>query len=121
MTKAGTLCRQQAHSPYVVRYPRPPGSFPPPEENTHNAWYVHTAITGAASGPLHGKRIAVQDNMMIAGVPMMNGCSILEGYVPEIDAMVVQRILDASGEIVGKALCRRVPPHLAAGYARVGI
>jgi VIT1/CCC1 family predicted Fe2+/Mn2+ transporter len=52
----------------VVRYPRTPGVFPPPEENTHNAWYVKTAITGAASGPLHGKRIAVKDNVMVAGV-----------------------------------------------------
>jgi hypothetical protein len=42
----------------VVRYPRTPGSFPPPEENTHNAWYVKTAITGAASGPLHHGRPA---------------------------------------------------------------
>src|SRR5262249_59484248 len=81
------------------------GVFPPPEENTHNAWYVKTSITGAASGPLHGKRIAVKDNVMVAGVPMMNGCSILEGYVPEIDATVVQRILDAGGEIVGKVHC----------------
>src|SRR6185436_10178499 len=45
----------------AVRYPRTPGSFPSPEENTHNAWYVKTAIKGAASGPLHGKRIAVKD------------------------------------------------------------
>src|SRR6266571_4118097 len=89
----------------VVRYPRTPGSFPPPEENTHNAWYVKTAIQGAASGPLHGKRIAVKDNVMVAGVPMMNGCSILEGYVPEIDATIVQRILEAGGEIVGKVHC----------------
>ena len=89
----------------VVRYPRTPGVFPPPEENTHNAWYVKTSITGAASGPLYGKRIAVKDNVMVAGVPMMNGCSILEGYVPEIDAAVVQRILDAGGEIVGKVHC----------------
>src|SRR5262249_59207790 len=81
------------------------GVFPPPEENTHNAWYVKTAITGAASGRLHGKRIAVKDNVMVAGVPMMNGCSILEGYVPEIDATVVQRILEAGGEIVGKVHC----------------
>ena len=89
----------------VVRYPRTPGSFPPPEENTHNAWYVKTAIQGATSGPLHGKRIAVKDNVMVAGVPMMNGCSILEGYVLEIDATVVQRILEAGGEIVGKVHC----------------
>jgi amidase len=36
---------------------------------------------------------------------MMNGASTLEGYVPEYDATVVTRILDAGGEIVGKAHC----------------
>ena len=34
---------------------------------------------------------------------MMNGASVLEGYVPDIDATVVTRILDAGGTIVGKA------------------
>ena len=42
---------------------------------------------------------------MLAGVPMMNGASTLEGYVPEIDATIVTRILDAGGTIVGKAHC----------------
>ena len=40
---------------------------------------------------------------MLAEVPMMVGASILEGYVPEIDATVVTRMLDAGGEIAGKA------------------
>ena len=42
---------------------------------------------------------------MVAGVPMMNGNSILEGYVPDIDATVVTRLLDAGAEIVGKTHC----------------
>ena len=33
---------------------------------------------------------------------MMNGASTLEGYVPDIDATVVTRILDAGGTITGK-------------------
>jgi amidase len=36
---------------------------------------------------------------------MMNGTSLLEGYVPDIDATIVTRMLDAGGEIVGKAVC----------------
>src|SRR3984957_4846098 len=88
-----------------VKYPRTPGRFPSLEENTHNAWYVKTAIRGAAEGPLKGKRVAIKDNAMVAGVPMMNGNSILEGYVPEIDATVVTRMLDAGAEIVGKVHC----------------
>ena len=36
---------------------------------------------------------------------MMNGSALLEGYVPELDATVVTRILDAGGTIAGKAAC----------------
>jgi amidase len=41
----------------------------------------------------------------LAGVPMMNGSSTLEGYTPDVDATLVTRILDAGGTIVGKAHC----------------
>jgi len=88
-----------------VRYPRLPGQRPAPADNTLGAWYVKTTIEGAASGPLKGKSVAVKDNILVAGVPMMNGASTLEGYVPEIDATVVTRILDAGGTIVGKTVC----------------
>jgi len=88
-----------------VKYPRTPGWFPSREENKHNAWYVKTSIKGADSGPLKGKKVAIKDNVMVAGVPMMNGNSILEGYVPDIDATVVTRLLDAGAEIVGKTHC----------------
>ena len=35
----------------------------------------------------------------------MNGSRILEGFIPDVDATVVSRILDAGGHIVGKAVC----------------
>jgi len=89
----------------VVSYPRTPGRRPAPEENRHGAWYVKTEVQGAASGKLHGKKIALKDNICLAGVPMMNGASTMEGYVPDIDATVVTRILDAGGTIVGKTAC----------------
>jgi amidase len=89
----------------AVKYPRTPGYYPPPEENKHNAWYVKTSIKGAADGPLKGRTVAVKDNVMVAGVPMMNGCSILEGYMPEVDATVIARLLDAGAEVVGKVHC----------------
>ncbi len=88
-----------------VKYPRTPGYRPSAEENTHNAWYYKTRIAGASQGKLKDKTVALKDNVMLAGVPMMNGASTLEGYVPEIDATVVTRILDAGGTIVGKAHC----------------
>jgi amidase len=89
----------------AVKYPRTPGIRPQPEENPRNAWYVKTRVEGAPSGKLKGKTIVLKDNVMLAGVQMMNGASTLEGYTPEIDATIVTRILDAGGTIVGKAHC----------------
>ncbi len=88
-----------------VRYPRSPGRFPTPTENPLNAWYVKTEVRGAPDGKLRGKRIALKDTICLAGVPMMNGSSIMEGYTPEIDATIVTRMLDAGAMITGKAHC----------------
>ena len=88
-----------------VRYPRVPGYRPEGAENKYNAWYYKTRIEGAAEGKLKGKTVALKDNVMLAGVPMMNGAATLEGYVPEIDATVVERLLDAGATIEGKAHC----------------
>ncbi len=88
-----------------VKYPRTPGYRPSPEDNKHNAWYVKTTVQGAARGKLKGRTIALKDNIMLAGVPMMNGAATLEGYVPDIDATVVTRVLDAGATIVGKVHC----------------
>jgi amidase len=88
-----------------VRYPRLPGARPAPEANQYGAWYIKTRVEGAPSGKLKGKQVALKDNICLAGVPMMNGASTLEGYVPDIDATMVARILDAGGTIVGKTVC----------------
>ncbi len=48
---------------------------------------------------------ALKDNVLVAGVPMMNGSSFMDGYVPELDATVVTRLLDAGAEITGKLHC----------------
>ena len=88
-----------------VRYPRTPGLKPSAADNPLNAWAVKSEVRGAAHGPLSGKRVVLKDNICLAGVPMMNGASSLEGYVPDVDATLVTRILDAGGTIVGKAHC----------------
>jgi amidase len=89
----------------TVKYPRTPGYRPSPEENKYNAWSVKTEIKGAARGKLAGKTVVVKDNVCVAGVPMMNGSSTLEGYVPNIDATIITRILDAGATIKGKSHC----------------
>ena len=44
----------------------------------------------------------MKDNVCVAGIPMLNGSPIMEGYVPREDATVVTRLLDAGAEVVGK-------------------
>ena len=82
---------------------QPPDTGRRPRRTPTNAWYWKSEVKGRAGGPLKGKRVALKDNICLAGVPMMNGATVLEGYVPDIDATVVTRILDAGGTIVGKA------------------
>ncbi|MGB3867501.1 MAG: amidase [Xanthobacteraceae bacterium] len=89
----------------VVTYPRTPGYAPAPEDNPRNAWYRKTSVKGAPKGKLKGRTVALKDNIMLAGVPMMNGSATLEGFVPDFDATVVTRMLDAGAEIVGKTHC----------------
>jgi amidase len=99
---------QFAEPTLQVKYPRDAGFRPPASENRLNAWYWRCSIKGAPSGPLAGKKIAIKDNVCVAGIPMMNGSNVLEGYVPDVDATIVTRILDAGGEIVGKAVCEHL-------------
>jgi amidase len=88
-----------------VRYPRAGWRRPIAAENPHNAWFVTTAVKGAAAGPLAGRRVALKDTIALAGVPMADGSDLLDGLVPSFDATLVTRILDAGGEIAGKAAC----------------
>lgn len=50
--------------------------------------------------------MAAQDSrhIKLAGIPMMNRCRVLEGYIPAADATIVTRLLDAGAEIIGKAV-----------------
>lgn len=88
-----------------VRYPRSAGYRPEGAENTLNAWYCKTDVQGAPEGKLVGRTVALKDNIALAGVPMMNGTSTLEGFIPSFDATVVGRLLDAGATILGKATC----------------
>ena len=107
---AGTVeaCRRIEAFPeqkLPVKYPRTSGWRPATEDNPHNGWYWRCEIEGSSEGILKGKRIAIKDAVCIAGLPMMNGSRVLEGFVPDVDATIVTRILDAGGIIVGKTNC----------------
>ena len=81
---------------------------PPAAENPLGAWYVTTQIRTRDDGPLAGRRVAVKDNIEVAGVPMMNGSSAVAGFVPRRDATVVTRLLDAGAVVTGKAVCENL-------------
>jgi amidase len=72
-----------------------------PGEDPYDAFIHYCTIKGAAEGPLKGKRVGVKDNLAIAGLPTSNSTAMASS-VAGCDATVVERLLDAGGEIVGK-------------------
>lgn len=92
----------------LVKYARTPGYRPQPSDNIHNAWYWRAEVRGASDGPLSGRTVVLKDTTCLAGIPMMNGTAVLEGFVPDIDATIAERILDAGGTILGKATCENL-------------
>src|SRR3982074_1190025 len=69
--------------------PRSPGYRPMASENPYGAWYWKTNIQTGAEGLLSGKKIAIKDNICVAGVPMMNGSALLAGPGPAFAQPVV--------------------------------
>ena len=106
---AGSLASYDAvERLYAARLPEAPRrdyQWPAQADNELVAWYVTSEIKAADDGPLAGRRVAIKDNIEVAGLPMMNGSATVEGYVPRRDATVVTRVLDAGATITGKAVC----------------
>ena len=62
--------------------------------NTCCRWYK-TDIKGAPEGKLKGKRLAIKDCVFLAGVPIINGSHLMSGFIPDQDATIITRMLDA--------------------------
>ncbi|MGH7864928.1 MAG: amidase [Candidatus Binataceae bacterium] len=87
--------------PSVIRYKgRDPGSRPTRAQDPLNAIVRRCRVRGASAGKLAGKRIGLKDSVMVAGIPASAGSHVLQGYVPDNDATIVGRMLDAGAEIV---------------------
>ena len=82
--------------------PRSAGRRVPSGENPRNAWVSRCTVEGRAEGPLAGWEVGVKDNVSVAGVEMTCGSRVLEGYVPDTDATIVTRLLEAGATVVGK-------------------
>lgn len=81
---------------------RPPGRRAVPEDNPCNAWITRCRVEGNPDGPLAGMEIGLKDNIALAGYEMTCGSRVLDGFVPQIDATIVTRLLDAGAMITGK-------------------
>jgi amidase len=88
--------------PPMVSAAREPGHRPGPKEDPLNAWMWKCRIAGAAGGVLAGKTVSFKDHIAVAGIPMSFGSFALDGFVPDFDATVVTRVLQAGGTVVGK-------------------
>src|SRR5262249_9773491 len=62
----------------AVKYPRGQFYRPSAEENPQCAWYLKASIKGQPGGQLAGRRVALKDNVCLAGVPMTIGAQLLD-------------------------------------------
>lgn len=81
---------------------RAPGYEPDQKADPYNAWITRCHVEGADTGPLSGMTVGLKDSISLAGVRLTNGSSVMEGYVPSVDATIVSRLLDAGATITGK-------------------
>lgn len=95
----------QEHELPAVQAGERPFRRPNESENPFGAWYVKANIKHRDDGLLAGRTLVVKDNIFVANIPMMVGTSVLDGLIPDYDATVVSRALDAGAEIVGKSVC----------------
>ncbi|CAG8314328.1 unnamed protein product [Penicillium nalgiovense] len=86
---------------------------PAPEDNPFNGWSHQCDLRSAvpASNLLHGRTVAIKDNIFVGGLPTTLGMPQTlflhaDGYpISPIDAVVVSRILRAGGIIKGTSTC----------------
>ena len=57
---------------------------------------------GFRRGPLHGFPLAVKDLAATAGIPTTQGSPIFRSFVPDADAIVVERLKAAGAIVIGK-------------------
>lgn len=81
---------------------RDPGYRPDAEADPFNAFVRKCHVPGSDDGPLAGYDVGLKDNIPVAGIESTVGSPMMDGYVPQRDATVVSRLLDAGATITGK-------------------
>ena len=87
-------------------YPRTGIHRPEGEEQEQGAWACKATVKASKpmSRKLQDRTVALKDNIALAGVPCTNGSAAID-WIPNIDATVATRVLDAGATILGKAAC----------------
>ena len=94
--------RLEEHRPPLRYLERDPGYRPGEAEDPLNAFIRKCRVEGAKDGPLSGRTIGLKDHIAVAGVPMTLGSHFMDGFIPDFDATIVTRLLDAGATIIGK-------------------
>jgi amidase len=81
---------------------RGPGYRPSLTEDRYQAWLWKCAIGGAERGLLSGKSVSFKDHVSVAGIPQVFTSQLMEGFIPDVDATVVSRVLGEGATVVGK-------------------
>ncbi|ORY58477.1 amidase [Pseudomassariella vexata] len=88
---------------------------PTSEENPLNAWSHRTELKSpnpeSSRGHLAGKTLAAKDNICLSGIPLTGGtqeyhlCRQAPYPIPDIDAPVISRVLEAGATVLGTSTC----------------
>ncbi len=90
-------------SPPPMLFPeRGPGYRPGLDEDPYRAWLWKCDVGGTGAGLLAGKRVSFKDHISVARIPQVFTTQAMEGFIPEVDATVVTRVLAAGGNVIGK-------------------
>ena len=94
--------RAEEDTPPLLFPERGPGYRPSLSEDRYQAWLWKCSFGGADSGLLAGKAVSFKDHISVAGIPQVFTSQALEGFIPDVDATVVTRVLAAGGRVTGK-------------------
>jgi amidase len=92
-----TLQRIAATEPIVHAYARVMAN----EAHASAEQLDKEASAGLFRGPLHGVPVAVKDICYTAGGLTEGGSRVMAGFVPEYDATVVKRLVEAGAVVIG--------------------
>lgn len=104
---AESILAQDDYIPKPDRSKYPRTDFQIPDDTDGGGWA--TPCVAKSSHPtsdlLKGKTIALKDNVALAGVRCTNGTEAIKDWMPELDATIATRIMDAGATVTGKAAC----------------